>query len=83
MAELYRGYGDAIVLEGAGELAVHHDREQSVVVLEYSVHGRLVATGRPYQNRFVSIVTVDGVTVTRRRDHLDSFAAAEALGIAS
>ncbi|MFI5613095.1 nuclear transport factor 2 family protein [Amycolatopsis sp. NPDC051903] len=82
LAELYRGYGDAIVLDGAGDLAVHHDRERSVVVLEYSVHGRLVATGRPYQNRFVSIVTVHGGKVTHWRDYLDSFAAVEALGIA-
>src|SRR5215831_10933933 len=40
VAELYRGYGaTGIVLQSADELAVHRDREASVVVLEYAVHG--------------------------------------------
>ncbi|MEV0072549.1 MULTISPECIES: nuclear transport factor 2 family protein [unclassified Amycolatopsis] len=80
LAELYRGYGDAIVLDGAGDLAVHHDREKSVVTLEYSVRGRIVETGRPYENRFVSIVTVADGKVVHWRDYLDSLAVVQALG---
>ncbi|MEV4597031.1 nuclear transport factor 2 family protein [Amycolatopsis sp. NPDC049253] len=80
LAELYRGYGDAIVLDRAGYLAVHHDREKSVVTLEYSVRRRIVETGRPYENRFVSIVTVANGEVVRWRDYLDSLAAVRALG---
>ena len=59
LAELYRGYGDTMVLDGTSDLAVHHDRETSVVVLEYTSHGRVVATGRLYSNRFVSITIRD------------------------
>ncbi|MGW6235948.1 hypothetical protein [Streptomyces sp. NPDC055094] len=44
--------------ENADGPAVHHDRETSVVVLEYVVHGRAVATGRPYHNHFVSVITI-------------------------
>ena len=40
VAELYRGYGSNIVLRSADELAVHRDREASVIVLEYAVHGQ-------------------------------------------
>jgi hypothetical protein len=58
LAELYRGYCDTMVLDGTSDLAVHHDRETSVVVLEYISHGRVLATGRPYSNRFVSIITI-------------------------
>jgi uncharacterized protein len=54
LAELYRGYGNTFVLERCSDLAVYRDRESSVVVLEYAVHGRVVATERPYTNRFVS-----------------------------
>lgn len=39
LAALYRGYGEAIVLDHAGDLAVHRDRETSTVVLEYTVQG--------------------------------------------
>ena len=38
VAELYRGYGDVMVLHSADGLAVHRDPETSVVVLEYAVH---------------------------------------------
>jgi ketosteroid isomerase-like protein len=80
LAELYRHYGDTIVLESFSDLRVHHDREASVVVLEYAVHGRLVANGRPYGNRFVSVITIKDRKVTHWRDYLDSYAVIQALG---
>jgi len=36
LIELYRGYGDSFYLDSCGDLAAYHDREASVVVLEYS-----------------------------------------------
>ncbi len=73
LAELYRPYGEGIRLESAGDLAVHHDREANVVVLEYAVHGHLVATGNEYSNRFVSVITITGRKITHWRDYLDSY----------
>ena len=81
LAELYRGYGDTMVL-CTSDLAVHHDRETSVVVLEYISHGRVVATGRPYSNRFVSIITIRDRKVTHWRNYLDPLAVFDALGTA-
>jgi uncharacterized protein len=52
---LYRGYGDQIVLNGAGALVVHPCRDGRVVVLEYEVYGRVLASDAIYENRFVSI----------------------------
>ncbi|GAA2563822.1 hypothetical protein GCM10010435_39950 [Winogradskya consettensis] len=80
VAELYRGYGANLVLHSADELAAHHDREKSVVVLEYAVHGRVVATGSAYTNRFVSVVTIQNRKVTHWRDYLDPVAVFDALG---
>jgi uncharacterized protein len=57
VAELYRGYGSNMVLRSADELAVHRDREASVIVLEYAMHGQAVQTGRTYDNDFVSVIT--------------------------
>src|SRR6202165_2670085 len=48
LAELYRGYGDTLMLDRCSDLAVYRDSELSVVVLEYAGTGRVVATGRPY-----------------------------------
>ncbi len=80
VADLYRGYGDVIVLHSADGLAVHRDPATSVVVLEYAVHGRAVRTGRAYDNHFVSVITVEGRRVTHWRDYLDPVAVFEAIG---
>ena len=80
VAKLYRGYGSNFVLRSADELAVHRDREASVIVLEYAVHGQAVHTGRPYDNHFVSVITIKDRKVTRWRDYLDPVAVFNAIG---
>ncbi|GAA4490897.1 nuclear transport factor 2 family protein [Rhodococcus olei] len=80
IADLYSGYGDYMSLRSADNLRVHHDRDASVVVLEYEVHGTSVQTGRPYDNRFVSIVTITDRKVTHWRDYLDPVAVFDASG---
>ena len=62
------------------ELAVHRDREASVVVLEYAVHGRAVSTGHAYDNHFVSVITIRDRKVTHWRDYLDPVAVFDAVG---
>jgi ketosteroid isomerase-like protein len=74
VAELYRGYGQTMVLRGSDELAVHHDRKASVVVLEYAVHGRAIGTGHAYDNHFVSVLTIKDRKITHWRDYLDPVA---------
>src|SRR6266567_3700375 len=80
VAELYRGYGSNMVLRSADELAVHRDREASVIVLEYAVHGQAVQTGRAYDNHFVSVITIKDRKVTHWRDYLDPVAVFNAIG---
>jgi uncharacterized protein len=80
VADLYRGYGETMVLYGSDELAVHHDRDASVVVLEYAVHGRAVRTGHAYDNHFVSVITINDRKVTHWRDYLDPVAVFDATG---
>ena len=80
VADLYRSYGDAMVLHSADGLAVHRDPDTSVVVLEYAVHGRAVHSGQPYDNHFVSVITVKDRRVTHWRDYLNPVAVFEAIG---
>ncbi len=49
------------------------------MVVEYDVHGRVVASGAAYENRFVSIVTVENHKIVRWRDYMDSLSAMHAL----
>jgi uncharacterized protein len=76
--DLYSDYGSYMDLRSADNLRVHRDREASVVVLEYEVHGTAVPTGRPYNNRFVSVVTITDRKVTHWRDYLDPVAVFDA-----
>jgi len=80
VADLYRGYGDVMLLHSADELSVHRDPGTSVVVLEYAVHGQAVHTGQPYDNHFVSVITVKDREVTYWRDYLDPVAVFRAIG---
>ncbi len=77
---VYSGYGETMVLHGSDELAVHRDPEASVVVLEYTVHGRAVRTGRAYDNHFVSVITIKDRKITHWRDYLDPVAVFDAIG---
>jgi ketosteroid isomerase-like protein len=80
VAELYRPYGDTFVLHRCFDLDVHHDREAGVVILEYASEGHVVATGAPYANRYISVITIVERKVTRWRDYLDPVAVFDAIG---
>src|SRR5260370_4602244 len=80
VAELYRPYGTTIVLDRCYDLAVHHDTKTGVVVLEYASEGRVVSTGAPYTNRYISVLTINDRKVTHWRDYLDPVAVFDALG---
>ena len=75
--DLYSGYDDYMTVHTADNLRVYRDPEASVAVLEYEVHGESAQTGRPYNNRFVSIITVKNHKVTHWRDYLDPIAVFE------
>ena len=77
---LYSDYDAYMRVHSADNLRVYRDAEASVVVLEYEVHGESVKTGRPYDNHFVSIVTVKNHKVVHWRDYLDPIAVFEATG---
>jgi ketosteroid isomerase-like protein len=49
------------------------------VIFEYEVHGKIVVTAVPYDNRFISVVTIENHKIVRWRDYMDSLAAMTAL----
>ena len=80
IAELYRPYGTMIVVDRCFDLAVYHDAVKGVAVLEYASHGHAVATGNPYHNQFISVLTLRDREVVHWRDYLDPVAVFDALG---
>ena len=75
----FRGYGDHIKLQSADKLIVHRADDGRVVVIEYEVHGTILATGVRYNNRFCSIIRIEQRKIAHWRDYMDSLAAWNAL----
>jgi ketosteroid isomerase-like protein len=75
----FMGYGDHIALQSADRLVTHTTEDGRVVVIEYEVHGTIVATGVQYHNRFCSIIRIDNRKIVHWRDYMDSLAAWNAL----
>jgi ketosteroid isomerase-like protein len=71
LIELYRGYGSTFFLDRCDDLRVHRSDATSSVVLEYASQGRVVATGHPYSNSYVSVITLKDRKVSHWRDYLD------------
>jgi len=75
----FAGYGDNIKLRAADKLITHQTDDGRVLVIEYEVHGTILATGVTYKNRFASIIRIESRKIVHWRDYMDSLAAWNAL----
>jgi ketosteroid isomerase-like protein len=71
----FKSYGDNIELQSANRLIIHKTENGRVVVIEYEVHGTILATGVKYNNRFCSIIKIENRKIAHWRDYMDSLAA--------
>lgn len=79
LMERFSGYGKTIRLHSADGLVVHLSQDPRVVILEYEVHGKVPATQAAYDNKFISVITIENRKIVRWRDYMDSLAAWTAL----
>ena len=77
----FKSYGDNIELRSADKLIIHKTENCRVVVIEYEVHGTILATGVTYNNRFCSIIKIESRKIAHWRDYMDSLAAWNALTV--
>jgi uncharacterized protein len=68
----FSNYG--IKVNSADNLRVYNVQGENIIVMEYQVHGIEPYTGRPYDNRFCSIVTIKDRKIVYWRDYMDSLA---------
>src|SRR6202046_5511642 len=73
------GYGKTIKLHSGDGLVVHRSQDSRIVILEYEVHGKILASGTPYDNRRISVVTIENRKIAHWTDYMDSLAAWTAL----
>jgi uncharacterized protein len=62
------GYGKTIKLHCGDALVVHRCQDSRVVILEYDVHGKILSSGAPYDNRFISVITIENRKIIYWRD---------------
>jgi uncharacterized protein len=79
LMDQFMGYVAAVKLRSADELIVNTADNGRIVVIEYDVHGTILATGATYDNRFCSIIELGHRKITHWRDYMDSHAAWSAL----
>jgi ketosteroid isomerase-like protein len=75
----FSGYGKTIKLHSGDALVVHVSQVPRVVILEYEVHGKILSSGALYDNRFISVITIEKGKIIHWRDYMDSLAAWTAL----
>ena len=64
------------VIHSADNLRVYKSAQpKNVIILEYEVHGIVPETGKAYNNRFCSIITIKDRKIIHWRDYMDSLAA--------
>jgi len=83
LAAALSGYGDSIILHSGDHLVVHRSQDSRVVILEYYVHGKVVSTGVPYDNRLISVITIENRKIVHWTDYMDSLAVTTALNSSS
>src|SRR5580692_7939564 len=79
----FTGYGNSIKLHSGDALVVHRCQDSRVVILEYDVHGKILSSGAGYDNRLISVITIEDRKIIYWRDYMDSLAAWTALNNAS
>jgi hypothetical protein len=65
---------------GLGKVMIHETADPEVVVVEYELHGQMVATDEPFTLPFALVMTIRDGHIVHSRDYTDPIAGARALG---
>ena len=69
-----------IDIDSFHDLVVHPSQTPGVFILQMRCTGRAVATGLPYNQRYISVITVAGGYIVNYLDYWNPLVLAEALG---
>ncbi|MDG4780330.1 nuclear transport factor 2 family protein [Micromonospora sp. WMMD961] len=73
-------YPDLLDVREIHDRTVHETRDPEVVVVEFVASGVVVASGRPYELRYIAVLTIRAGKLVHYRDYWDPIAAQELLG---
>lgn len=75
------GYPNLMDVQAISALTVRHTDQPDTIVVEFSAHGRTVATDEPYRLDYITVLTTHQGLITRYRDYWNPLAAASAVGM--
>ena len=78
IAEYLKDYPEKFDLHHIGEPVWHHDGDTAIA--EFTVEGTAVPTGKPYNQRYISVIEHRDGKITRYVDYWNPQIVAEALG---
>ncbi|MGW7620005.1 nuclear transport factor 2 family protein [Streptomyces antimycoticus] len=74
------GYPDLMNVRAIPTLTVRHMDQPDTIVVEFTAHGRTVATNEPYQLDYITVLTTHQGLITHYRGYWSPLAAASAAG---
>jgi ketosteroid isomerase-like protein len=63
-----------------GDVHIHETIDPRVIIVEYTLHGEMIATGEEFSSRFAMVITVRDGYIAASRDYSDPIAGVRMLG---
>jgi uncharacterized protein len=77
VTDYLKGVAGRVRIEGVRDLEVHETVKPDVAIIEMTLTGTVAATGAPYEQSYVSVLTVRDGLIARYRDYWNPLRSAE------
>jgi len=72
--------GELIQIDVISEPTVHHTLNENIIILEFSCEGKGVNTHKPYNQQYISVITLHQGKIQRYQDYWNPLIAISTLG---
>ena len=80
IAKFFAGFGDFLTLDGIRPVAAHRTDDPDVAILEYEGTGKATQTGRPYQQKYITVLTFRDGRIAHWKDYWNPVSVLAATG---
>ncbi|MER6947964.1 nuclear transport factor 2 family protein [Nonomuraea sp. NPDC000554] len=75
----FMGGGLPVTFHDHRDVVIHETADPEVVVMEYTAHGTVVASGAPFTQRVIAVIRVRDGQIVHYRDYINPLVLMEAL----
>lgn len=80
LAAYLAGFDGVLAIDSVTEPTIHLTQDPNIVILEFGCVGRGLKTGRPYNQRYISVITLMDGKIARYVDYWNPLVGLAALG---